>query len=98
MYTGAGRPAYVYRSVVSASSVRRSIYGKCADAHRASIVERSVASVSVKVKKEKNMYKTYTMELAGRTLKVEIGKVGKQANGCAFMQYGDRIGKTEGRD
>lgn len=35
------------------------------------------------------MYKTYTMELAGRTLKVEIGKVGKQANGCAFMQYGE---------
>ncbi len=33
--------------------------------------------------------KTFTMELAGRTLKVEIGKVGKQANGCAFMQYGD---------
>ncbi len=35
------------------------------------------------------MVKTYSMELAGRTLKVEIGKVGKQANGCAFMQYGD---------
>ena len=35
------------------------------------------------------MVKTYTMELAGRTLRVEIGKVGKQANGCAFMQYGD---------
>ena len=35
------------------------------------------------------MYKTYTMELAGRTLRVEIGKVGKQANGCAFMQYGE---------
>ncbi|MCI8945734.1 MAG: polyribonucleotide nucleotidyltransferase [Lachnospiraceae bacterium] len=35
------------------------------------------------------MFKTYTMELAGRTLKVEIGKVGKQANGCAFMQYGE---------
>ncbi|MBE5860502.1 MAG: polyribonucleotide nucleotidyltransferase [Butyrivibrio sp.] len=33
--------------------------------------------------------KTFSMELAGRTLKVEIGKVGKQANGCAFMQYGD---------
>ena len=33
--------------------------------------------------------KTFTTELAGRTLKVEIGKVGKQANGCAFMQYGD---------
>ncbi len=35
------------------------------------------------------MVKTYEMELAGRTLKIEIGKVGKQANGCAFMQYGD---------
>lgn len=33
--------------------------------------------------------KTFTMELAGRTLRVEIGKVGKQANGCAFMQYGE---------
>ena len=35
------------------------------------------------------MVKVYTMELAGRTLHVEIGKVGKQANGCAFMQYGE---------
>ena len=35
------------------------------------------------------MYKTYTMELAGRTLRVDIGRVGKQANGCALMQYGD---------
>ena len=35
------------------------------------------------------MFKSYTMELAGRTLTVEIGKVGKQANGCAFMKYGD---------
>ena len=35
------------------------------------------------------MVKNYTMELAGRTLRVEIGKVGKQANGCAFMQYGE---------
>ncbi|MBO5292625.1 MAG: polyribonucleotide nucleotidyltransferase [Lachnospiraceae bacterium] len=33
--------------------------------------------------------KTFTMDLAGRTLRVEIGKVGKQANGCAFMQYGE---------
>ena len=37
---------------------------------------------------EKN-YKTYTMDLAGRTLRVDIGRVGKQANGCAFMQYGE---------
>lgn len=35
------------------------------------------------------MFKTYSMELAGRTLKVDIGRVGKQANGCAFMHYGD---------
>jgi len=34
-------------------------------------------------------YKTYEMELAGRTLKVDIDRVGKQANGCAFMHYGD---------
>ncbi len=37
---------------------------------------------------EKN-YKTFTMELAGRTLRADIGRVGKQANGCAFMQYGE---------
>ena len=35
------------------------------------------------------MYKTYSMELAGRTLSVDIGRVGKQSNGCAFMHYGD---------
>ena len=34
-------------------------------------------------------YKTFTMELAGRTLRVDIGRVGKQANGCAFVYYGD---------
>ncbi len=34
-----------------------------------------------------NNYKTYSMELAGRTLTVDIGRVGKQANGCAFIQY-----------
>ncbi len=37
---------------------------------------------------EKN-YKTFTMELAGRTLRIDIGRVGKQASGCAFMQYGE---------
>ncbi|MBQ6364130.1 MAG: polyribonucleotide nucleotidyltransferase [Lachnospiraceae bacterium] len=34
-------------------------------------------------------YKTYSMELGGRTLSIDIGRVGKQANGCAFMHYGD---------
>ncbi len=35
------------------------------------------------------MYKSYSMQLAGRTLTVDIGRVGKQANGCAFMHYGE---------
>ena len=38
---------------------------------------------------KKEGYTTYSMELAGRTLSVDIGRVGKQANGCAFMHYGD---------
>ena len=35
------------------------------------------------------MYKSYEMELGGRKLVVDVGRVGKQANGCAFMHYGD---------
>ncbi len=35
------------------------------------------------------MVKTFSMELAGRTLTVEVGKVAKQANGAAFMKYGE---------
>ena len=35
------------------------------------------------------MYKSYSMELAGRTLTVDIGRVAKQANGAAFMHYGE---------
>lgn len=35
------------------------------------------------------MYKSFSMELAGRTLTVDIGRVAKQANGAAFMHYGD---------
>jgi polyribonucleotide nucleotidyltransferase len=31
------------------------------------------------------------MELAGRTLSIDIGRVGKQANGCCFMHYGDTV-------
>lgn len=37
------------------------------------------------------MYKSYTMELAGRTLTVDVGRVAKQANGAAFMHYGDTV-------
>ena len=35
------------------------------------------------------MYKTFSIELAGRTLSVDIGRVAAQANGAAFMHYGD---------
>ncbi len=35
------------------------------------------------------MYKTFRMEIAGKTLNVTIGKVAAQANGAALMQYGE---------
>ena len=35
------------------------------------------------------MYKSYSMELAGRTLRVDVGRVAAQANGAALMHYGD---------
>lgn len=35
------------------------------------------------------MYQSYEMDLAGRKLVVDVNRVGKQANGCAFMHYGD---------
>ena len=37
------------------------------------------------------MYKTFSMELGGRTLSVDIGRVAAQANGAAFMHYGDTV-------
>ena len=37
------------------------------------------------------MIKQFSMELAGRTLTVEIGRVAAQANGAAFMHYGDTV-------
>ena len=36
-------------------------------------------------------YKSFSMELGGRTLTVDIGRVGKQANGCCFMHYGETV-------
>ena len=35
------------------------------------------------------MYKSYSMELAGRTLTVDIGRVCAQANGAALLKYGE---------
>ncbi len=37
------------------------------------------------------MYKSYSMEIAGRTLTVDIGRVCAQANGAALMHYGDTV-------
>ena len=37
------------------------------------------------------MYKSYSMELCGRTLMVDVGRVAAQANGAAFMHYGDTV-------
>ena len=39
----------------------------------------------------KKEFKTFSMELAGRTLTVEVGRVAAQANGAAFMHYGDTV-------
>ena len=33
------------------------------------------------------MYKSFSMELAGRTLTVDVNRVAKQANGAAFMHH-----------
>ena len=35
------------------------------------------------------MYQSFSMELGGKTLTVDINRVGKQANGCALMHYGE---------
>ncbi len=37
------------------------------------------------------MKKTFSMELGGRTLSIDIGRVAAQANGAAFMRYGDTV-------
>ena len=46
------------------------------------------ASVSTE-KRRKRMYKSFSMELAGRTLTVDIGRVCAQANGAALLKYGE---------
>ena len=37
------------------------------------------------------MYKKYEMELAGKTLRVDVDRVGKQANGAVLIHYGDTV-------
>ena len=43
------------------------------------------------MKKENNMFKKFEMELAGRTLRVDVGRVAAQANGAALMHYGETV-------
>ena len=37
------------------------------------------------------MFKSYSMELAGRTLTVDVGRMAAQANGAVLMHYGDTV-------
>ena len=37
------------------------------------------------------MFKSYSMELAGRTLTVEVDRIAAQANGAVLMHYGDTV-------
>ena len=54
-----------------------------------SVVSETPACMESHFKKEKAMYKKFEMELAGRTLRVDVGRVAKQANGAVLMHYGD---------
>lgn len=56
-----------------------------------SVVSAFEAEYEILNLKENNMYKSFSMELAGRTLTVEVGRVAKQANGAALMHYGDTV-------
>ena len=35
------------------------------------------------------MFKSFSMELGGRTFRVDVGRVAAQANGAALIYYGD---------
>ena len=37
------------------------------------------------------MYRSYSMELAGRTLTIDVGRMAAQANGAVLMHYGDTV-------
>ena len=36
-------------------------------------------------------YKSFSMDLAGRTLTVDVGRVAAQANGAVFIHYNDTV-------
>ena len=54
-----------------------------------SVVSETLVPGNVSNKKENIMYKKFEMELAGRTLRVDVDRVAKQANGAVLMHYGD---------
>jgi polyribonucleotide nucleotidyltransferase len=60
-------------------------------------VDFSVVSVPparvniIQDKENQTMNKSYSMELAGRTLTVDIGRMAAQANGAVLMHYGDTV-------
>ena len=37
------------------------------------------------------MFKSYSMELAGRTLTIDVDRVAKQANGAVLIHYGETV-------
>ena len=37
------------------------------------------------------MYKIFKMEIGGKTLSIDVGRVSAQANGAALMHYGDTV-------
>ncbi len=53
--------------------------------------ETGIKKKENEMKGKQDMYKSYSMELAGRTLTVDVGRVAKQANGAALMHYGDTV-------
>ncbi len=40
-------------------------------------------------RRRREMFKNYTIEIGGRTLSIDIGRVCAQANGAALLRYGD---------
>lgn len=74
----------MHRTQIDSRRRRRDFYR----AHKRACVLSSGFGVFWK-KERNNMYKSFTMELAGKTLTVDVGRVAKQANGAAFMHYGD---------
>lgn len=60
-------------------------------AHRKEVSFSVVSVQTAGREKESSMFKKFEMELAGRTLRVDVGRVAAQANGAALMHYGETV-------